>query len=916
MAKPSGFDTLVGALIGAFTDNNTDVPTIDDIMAKAAALAPLLGFKGSPDEIALAVNEALLSIEVRMGIGHSLIDSTADHDPEWVRKRAFPLTYTENYSRFLRENNWNAPVVSNLEIVTEKILGLLQDPEDDGQWSRRGLVIGHVQSGKTANYLGLVARAADAGYKFIVIVAGIHNNLRKQTQERVDEGFVGRASDPQDKSLIGVGLFPNHPQPVALTTTLEDFKKSDAGKMRSSLTDWRKPVVVVIKKNVSTLKQIMAWLKDFNLSVGQDQIADAPMLFIDDEADNASVNTNKPDTDPTQTNRLIREILKLFKKNCYVGYTATPFANIFINPDSYGDSDTLEDLFPKDFIYCLDAPNSYFGAEKIFIDESGSDRFLREITDAEDILPLQHKKDHPFSEIPGSLKRALLTFILTKAIRNCRGQAHKHCSMLINASRFVAVQKTLRAIVSDYVKSVSEAVRANYALPGERGLQNRYMAELKSIFDHEFSNIPEIWGDVCSQLDEAAQSIRLFVVNSSKSDETLDYAAYEKKGEGLTAIAIGGLSLSRGLTIEGLTVSYMYRNTKMYDTLLQMGRWFGYRLGYEDICRVYLSPESIGWYQHIAKATEELRDRVKQMRQYGKFPKDFGLLVQSHPDSLLVTALNKMRHAEERTFKISYDGMLRETFVLSDNQSIHDANRTLLGELFSQLKSDAYKSKRYYEGAQKQECAVWRGVDANVIDAFLMRFNWHAHHASTKELVRQYISRIRDRFPCWDIAFMTLENSRGEPVAFDDFSMVAQRRGAGTKDKYLMRPDEEPGYFVTGKQRVAGTRDERVGLNEQELLVAEELALEAERKKGATDLDFRNVNVRGRPLLMLHLIDLFDQRDEKSPVQLLSNAPAIGVSFPATGDFVQVEYVLNKVMIAQLAKEANDLPEDDEDQDD
>ena len=913
MAKPAGFDTLVMTLISFFTDGRDEAPTLEEVRSRASSLSPLLGYAGDID---IAVNEALLTIEVRMGIGHSLVDDNAGHDPDWVTKREFAQTYNDNYSKFLREEGWNSTVVGNLGIVTEKILGLLQDPEDEGQWSRRGLVIGHVQSGKTANYLGLVARAADAGYKFIVIVAGIHNNLRRQTQDRVDKAFVGKSSDPQHKNPIGVGLYHGHPQPVALTTIMDDFKKADASKMRSSLTDWRKPVVVVIKKNVSTLRQILAWLKDFNLSVGESQIANAPMLFLDDEADNASVNTNKPDLKPTSTNRLIREILALFTKNCYVGYTATPFANIFINPDSYGDKETLKDLFPKDFIYCLDAPNSYFGAEKIFIDDGGAERFLRQIEDAEDILPLQHEKDASFSELPPSLKRAVRTFVLTRAIRNVRGQSHKHCSMLINVSRFVAVQKSIRVLVNDYVKLLTEAIRANYAMPQGHAILNRHMADLKTVFDDEFSTIPEGWSEVCAELDAAAQSIKLFVVNSSKSDEVLDYAAYDKKGEALTAIAIGGLSLSRGLTIEGLTVSYMYRNTKMYDTLLQMGRWFGYRLGYEDICRVYLSPASIGWYSHIAQVTEDLRDRVKQMRQYGKSPEDFGLLVQSHPDALLVTALNKMWHTEERTFQVSYDGMLRETFVLSDDDSVHQKNRELLDHLYRELSTETYSQARL-RSEKKREFAVWRGVDADVVDRFLRQFQWHPHLANQQDLVRRYLNRIRDRFPLWDIAFITLEKDRVEPFSLGDFAMVAQDRGAGIRDeKHLMRSEQGSGYFVTSKQRVAGSREERIGLTAAELEEAERLAVKEKRKNGPTDLDYRNVKVRGRPLLMLHLIDLFDRRPAEDEKQLLKNAPAIGVSFPATGDFVQIDYVLNKVMVRQLETEAFDMPDDDEDQDD
>lgn len=913
MAKASGFDILVSTLVRYFTEDQLSPPLLEEVTEKARSLAPILGFGGDIDQV---VAEALPGIQVRMGIGHSLVNHTADHDPDWTTKREIDLTYTTNYSKFLLEEDWNSTVVGNLEIVTEKILGLLQDPHGDGQWSRRGLVIGHVQSGKTANYLGLVARAADAGYKFIVIVAGIHNNLRRQTQERVDEGFVGRSSDPQNKELVGVGLYPDHPQPVALTTVLQDFKKDDASKMRSSLTDWRKPVVVVIKKNVSTLSEIKKWLRDFNLSVGQEKIADAPMLFIDDEADNASVNTNKEDVDPTKTNKLIREILHLFTKNSYVGYTATPFANIFINPDAYGDTKTLEDLFPRDFIYCLDAPTSYFGAEKIFLDDKGGEKHVKHILDAADIIPLKQNKNTNITELPDSLKKAFLTFILARSIRNSRGQSHKHCSMLVNVSRLVALQKVVRVLLNDYLKVVRDAVRANYALPGKSAIKNQYMRRLHDIFNEEYSDIPEEWDDVVHQLDAAVSSIRLFVVNSSKSDEALDYAGYGKRGEALTAVAIGGLSLSRGLTVEGLTVSYMYRNTQMYDTLLQMGRWFGYRPGYEDICRVYLSPESIGWYQHIANATEELRDRVKQMRQYGKTPKDFGLLVQSHPDALTVTALNKMRHAEQRTLQISYDGMLRETFVLSDDELVHEANRTVLNEFYNTLSGPNFASKRFEKARDRRECRVWRGVDADVVDEFLERFNWHAHHAAHKDLVRRYLNRIRDRFPLWDIAFMTLSKERGEPLNLGDFRMVAQARSAGRQDaNHLMQSDHGRGFFVTGKQRVAGTRDERVGLTETELAVADALAIKEERKNGAGDLDFRDVTVRGRPLLMLHLIDLYEKRDgpDETDQKLLVNAPAIGVSFPVTGDFAQIDYVLNKVMLEQLKDDFLELPDADED---
>ncbi len=347
-------------------------PTRDVIEQKAKALAQLSDYAGSLDTI---VEDAMVAIDTRMGAGVSLINKEAPHDEEWVRKREIAWTYSDAYGTFLKEESWAPTVVQSLSDVGEKILGHLQDPLSEGDsWNRRGLVIGHVQSGKTANYLGVIAKAADAGYKFIIVIAGIHNNLRKQTQERVDEGFIGRSSDPEDRKTIGVGRNGDYPHPVTLTNINDDFSKRTAAEGGWKINDFSKPIIFVIKKNTKTLEALHKWLKELNAK-GDGQIRDVPMLMIDDEADNASINTNKPDLDPTRTNAMLRRILKLFAKSCYVGYTATPFANIFINPDAY-EEDVHEELFPRDFIYSLDAPTTYFGPDKVFLDEESSEKSL------------------------------------------------------------------------------------------------------------------------------------------------------------------------------------------------------------------------------------------------------------------------------------------------------------------------------------------------------------------------------------------------------------------------------------------------------------------------------------------------------------------------------------------------------------
>jgi hypothetical protein len=919
MAQDSATAQIVRALVGRFGERDV-APTVEELEQTAKALAMALDLQV---DISEAVEQAREQIAHRMGEGVSLTDfSEARHDPNWITKRPIAWHYSNAYLEFLKQDGWPPRVADSLGAVSRRLVSYLQDPAVDGNWDRRGLVIGHVQSGKTANYLGLVARAADAGYRFIVVVAGIHNNLRRQTQERVDEGFVGEVSDPSRKdrlrqkgqsTLIGVGIVdPSHPQrrPVALTSTADDFRKAFANSTRSRLDDWSKPIVVVIKKNRSTLVALNKWLEDFNRQPGQAQIADIPMLFIDDEADNASVNTNKPELDPTTTNRLIRQMLGLFRKSCYVGYTATPFANIFINPDPE-NSAIGQDLFPRHFIHCLDAPSNYFGADRLFLQEETTRKHVRAIEDCEDILPLRHGKDHELDELPESLRHAVRAFVLARAIRNVRNQTSKHCSMLVNVSRFVLVQREVGRLITEYLETLRNAIFANSALPVPAAMKNGHMEKLKATYDSEgLADAGVDWETLLGFLSDAAGSIGTAVINGDSADG-LNYAEYADRNEALNVIAVGGLSLSRGLTLEGLTVSYMYRNTKMYDTLLQMGRWFGYRPGFEDLCRVWLAPDSIGWYTHISEASEELRDRVKEMGRLGGTPEKFGLMVQSHPDSLTVTALNKMRDAETRTMRVSYDGKLVETYVVSADSTATSENRDLVMALHESLMTD--HPDRIVRGGQRPASKVWRGVPASVVNDFVTSFQAPPQSAEQLSSARKYLSVIKERFPVWDIAFISLRNEREEEgmTRLGDFNMVHQKRSAGTIEGRLRELDG--GLFVTNNQRVAGTSDESAGLSVEEMNVAKALARDRGRETW-TDRDTRHVTVRGAPLLMLHLIDL-SHEEHGTEKLLLRGAPAIGLSFPATGEFKVVEYVLNRVMLRQLEAERYDTPEDDEDYD-
>ncbi len=879
---------VLAALISAFADQDS-LPSRDDIAAKAALLAPLLGYFG---DLQNTVIEAETAIPSRMNAGISLIDVDAAHDEEWIHKREIDTTYSDAYGGYLRSEGWKPTVVNTLlNEDGSKILGLLQDPTSEGAWSRRGLVIGHVQSGKTANYMGVIAKAADAGYKFIIVIAGIHNNLRKQTQQRVDEGFVGRSSDPSNRVSIGVGLDKNYPNPVTLTNIISDFNKQTADKSGAQLNDFKKPVIVVIKKNVKTLQALHIWLRELNAK-GRDRIADVPMLVIDDEADNASINTNKPDINPTATNSWIRRILRLFSKNCYIGYTATPFANVFIDPDAF-DKDAYEELFPSDFIYSLYAPNTYFGPDKVFLDSESRSAILRQIEDCEEYLPFSHKNGSPVAELPPSLYRALDMFIVARAIRNLRGQDRKHCSMLINVSRFVSVQKEVRSFIGLRLDRMQEAVKANYMMPEAVSSQNEYMVRLRAAFDaefvaNEFGGRHFAWAEVKVALWGVFEHLRTYVVNS-KSDEVLEFGKYEKSGVGLTAITIGGLSLSRGLTIEGLTVSYMYRNTKMYDTLMQMGRWFGYRPGYEDMCRVWLPNDSINWYSHIALASEELRQQITRMRQTEMSPRDFGLYVKSHPDSLMVTAANKMRSGEKVILNQNLTGTLQESWLLPLEPDINHDNEELIAEYWR-------------EGFGSTAAPTDKGwfisdVDVGKIDEFLLRFKAHKSARKRKADAIEYLHKIAHKFPKADV--LLISKGPGEPATY---RLGAQDRTAkkdATSDKWQLS-----GY------RVASRGDEKLGLTDAQISDAEESASQGGAKKKPSDVHYRMV--RQKPLLMIHVLEPTENPEFEG-----RRVPAWGLSFPTGlygGEF-EIEVIANKVWMEEIYGSMDDDPDADEDYD-
>ena len=399
------------------------------------------------------------------------------------------------------------------------------------------------------------------------------------------------------------------------------------------------------------------------------------LLLIDDEADNASINTSGDKTRVTRINEGIRDLLVKFEKSSYIGYTATPFANIFIDPDTEEEMEK-QDLFPSDYIKVLEPPSNYIGPEKIFLDEKTTDRAVRIVDDFQDVLDLKHKNLVPVDDLPDSLYQAIRVFILGKVIRNLRGDDKQHCSMMINVSRFNSVQDDVHGLVYDYVNELSHHVElnANVSFLSKKSdilelFKNDYQNEFLDLKDENY--IYPDWNQIRSNLTQAIRSIKVQVVNMRRG--SLDYE--QSKDEGLTVIAIGGLALSRGLTLEGLTVSYILRNASAYDTLMQMGRWFGYRKNYDDLCRLYLPSQSLSYYQDVTEAMMDLSDQIKTMEQLNKTPLDFGLIVRENRGAIRITAANKMKTAEKILVSVGYAGKHVQSHNLYTDNQINDSNR-------------------------------------------------------------------------------------------------------------------------------------------------------------------------------------------------------------------------------------------------
>jgi hypothetical protein len=662
----------------------------------------------------------------------------------------------------LGERKMSAESVGVIDQATTRIVSQLGSP-GSSRFRKQGLVVGRVQSGKTMNFMGLLAKAGDAGYRIIIVLAGTTNTLRYQTQDRLQRDLVGYETDAVWHWLTQAKCDP------ATLVVDPDGEFRERGNATSVMGNINVRKVAVIKKNAIVLRRVRKWLQ----GVADQHKELCPVLIVDDECDNASVNTKRPGEDPAAINSEIRDILELLPKVSYVGYTATPFANVLINPKA-----EEQDLYPRDFLFAIPQNKEYFGPERIFgrnplnSDDAGSDGndIVREISkeDVAKVCPASRKSLDGFimSECE-SLQDATRYFLMSTAARCWReqqiGQDPDFKSMLVNTSQYMGIHRKMKPVVEGILKKLC----TNFHTSIEKWRSQWEMEQSKFTQDSIGCNHEKVsWDQLATQLSQDFfNKVSVIVSNSDPNLASNLNSCYDKSKKGSIQIVIGGNTLSRGITLEGLSTSYFVRTSTTYDTLLQMGRWFGYRRDYEDMPRIWMTKEMEDQFLQLSAVEFEMFQELAYFMA-GKSPAEVGLRIRKSP-GMQITAKSKMYHAEE--CDIDYEGFcVQTTFVHKDQEIPLQKNKAAVEQLITACGGSS---------AWSQNRGHWLKRDANVelVSKFLSDYQFHEkNQKADPEILLSYIRKRKESGGClqWNIAIKTKSEA---PQPGDEITLAGLR---------------------------------------------------------------------------------------------------------------------------------------------
>ncbi|MEX2149662.1 MAG: Z1 domain-containing protein [Steroidobacteraceae bacterium] len=810
---------------------------------------------------------------------------------------------------------WNQADVESLDDATDKILKHMEDPRPTGpeQFNVRGLVMGYVQSGKTANFCALIAKAADAGYKLVIVLSGIHNSLRLQTQRRINRAL---GLDP-----TGV----QEPEPgrrwIALTTPVlhGDFR---AGTIDANVLQGNEHVLLVCKKNASVLRRLTTWIENR-------APASLPVLIIDDEADQASINTGgnrlpvpeesdlapddldnpqqiEDELDPSVINGLIRTLIRSFSRVSYVAYTATPFANVLINHLAI-DRDVFQDLYPRDFIVALPRPNNYTGAERLFGreplpgEQAGQPALdIIELVpehEADLLTPRGQDVDNYDPVVHPSMRTAFLDFVLAASARIHRTGGDVPATMLIHTHHRKAIQNQLGEHLRTFVSEVRQSWR--YDRPAIRPeLIQRWDNAFRPVIASVDVNRDITFNAIEEHVDRFFRDpVPVLVLNSDSADQ-LDF----ETDPNVKAVVVGGNRLSRGLTLEGLLVSFYVRRTEYFDTLMQMGRWFGYREQYVDLTRIWTTEELSGWFRDLALAEEELRQEIARYERENLTPIDFGPRIRRHP-AMMITARNKMGSA--RIVSQNYSGYMLQTtaFRLEDRawlQSNLEATKQLLADIGAPSHTSSTPSR-----------PIWADVPWQAVDLFLSRYRFDPRGSHEMGAIRQYLQAQarQEELVEWIVALRGLpqtDNQLGMEPLFAVGGVPANRIGRTR----LRNKPFDIGTLVNPATFDGAPRsgDEEIGLTDQQLKAARATAEVDVDPRGRFPRALRSQRSSRQGLLLVYPISPASQprAGAQSRLPLFDDlqqdgATVVGIAivFPRSDSAATIEYVVGSIGTSQ-----------------
>ena len=747
---------------------------------------------------------------------------------------------------------WPATDVNSIDQASSEVVSLIESPTSSNQFQCRGLVVGHVQSGKTANMTAVIAKALDSGYNTVIVLAGLTNKLRHQTQLRLASDLVQRN--------------PMRWQVLTPDDVDRDFRAPPSGGFLSH-TD--KAQIAIVKKNVSPLGELTKAVEaTIPLALSRLRV-----LVIDDECDQASVNTARQELDMTAINQRIRELVSVIPAVSYVGYTATPFANVLINPYRT-EGQELDDLYPRDFIAALPKPESYFGTEQLFgreptdagaleLEDEGLD-MVREVSEEEEAKLQPYRRD----DVPGfqpsmveSLEDAIMYFVCCCAVRRARGHADEHMTMLVHTSVYQVMHQRLARLIRRW-KDQNRSLLLDRRSDLHKRMKRLWSSEEGRIPD-DVTTVPTVtFANMREHLPAVLEEIEVAVENGSSLDR-IDYMSGPR-----TYIVVGGSILARGLTLEGLMVSFFLRSSTQYDTLLQMGRWFGYRAEYEDLPRIWTTEESRVRFRALAGVEEEVRDEISQYGKQGLTPLDVAVRIRAVP-GMAITAASKMRNA--RRCSVSFWGVHRQTlrFKYLDSAWLGD-NWRAAEELVDQADKLGCRDVDF-------DGKLWRDVPKSIMLRFFESYRAHESHEDLAEgFLLSFLRGEDSRLDAWNVGIVEPQGGAEADHPLGSAGVVrtvrrARLKGTGTVADIKALMSRRDVMFDCPTESAEGTWEDL---------------------KSARALEVGDV-----PLLLLYVIDKTSTPATNSRVRTALGAAddviGYGIVFPGSvadgGDYVSVE---------------------------